>query len=123
MWDGARSSLFGRNQFTGKFLFGPKTFTGKIIYLAKNNSQASFARVNTNMTNENKKLLINLLEEFFYDYDINARDFLCNNDVAKCLKKNLSEKNRWRNLPRGKPIDSKNRKENPNKKKEPECPF
>lgn len=75
------------------------------------------------MTNENKKLLIDLLEEFFSDYDINERNMLFNNDVAKCLKKNLLLKGRWKNLSRGKPIDGVEHKENLTKVDKNECPF
>ena len=75
------------------------------------------------MTNENKKLLIGLLEEFFSDYDINERNMLFNNDVAKCLKKNLLQKGRWKNLSRGKVIDGFKHKENLNKADKNECPF
>ena len=95
----------------------------QIAYLAEINSQRVLARVNTNMTNENKKLLIDLLEEFFSDYDINERNMLFSNDVAKYLKKNLSAKGRWKNLSRGKLIDGDKHKENLNKADQNECPF
>ena len=91
--------------------------------MAKINSQTVLARVNTYMTNENKKLLIDLLEEFFAEYNINERNMLFNNDVAKCLKKNLLQKGRWKNLSRGKLIDSFKHKENLNKVDKNECPF
>lgn len=66
------------------------------------------------MTNEEQKLLIDLLEKFFTDHDINKRDALFTNSVAKYLKGKLLEKNRWKNLPRGKIIDSKKYKGNLN---------
>ena len=55
------------------------------------------------MNIEDKNKLINLLDSFFANYDINERDVLSKNDIAKYLKKKLSEKQRWKNLPRGKP--------------------
>lgn len=55
------------------------------------------------MNTQDKNKLIDLLNSFFIDYDINERDILSKNDVAKFLKKKLSEKERWKNLPRGKP--------------------
>jgi N-acetyl-anhydromuramyl-L-alanine amidase AmpD len=81
------------------------------------------ARVNTYMTNENKKLLINLLDQFFTEYDINERNMLTHNDVAKLLKKRLLEKSRWKNLSRGKAIVGEDHKENLNKANKSECPF
>lgn len=52
---------------------------------------------------ENQELL-ELLTEFFKNVDINKRDVLSKNPVAKLLKQELSAKGRWKNLPRGKPI-------------------
>ena len=116
-------TLFGPKAFTDECVIWPKLIHRRNHYLAKIYSQVVLARVNTYMTNENKKLLIGLLEEFFSDYDINERSMLFNNDVAKCLKKNLLQKGRWKNLSRGKLIDGFKHKENLNKADKNECPF
>ena len=75
------------------------------------------------MTTENEKILINLLEDFFSSCNMNERNVLFRNDVAKCLKKNLLEIGRWKNLSRGKLIDDRKHKENLIKADENECPF
>ena len=69
------------------------------------------------MNAQDKNSLIDLLEQFFSEYDINEKGVLFNNDVAKCLKKNLLKKDRWKNLSRGKLIDSVKHKNNLNKLK------
>jgi hypothetical protein len=75
------------------------------------------------MKTDDKNKLIDLLEEFFSEYDINERGVLFNNDVAKCLKRNLLAKDRWKNLSRGKLIDSGKYNSNLNKVDKNECPF
>lgn len=66
------------------------------------------------MTNENKNLLVSLLEEFFADCDINKSRTLSTDSVAKYLKSKLMEKGRWKNLSRGKAINGQKYKENLN---------
>ena len=83
----------------------------------------NFARVNISMTNDNEKLLVSLLEEFFTDCDINKSRALSSNSVAKYLKSKLIEKGRWKNLSRGKAIDVQKHKENLNKGSKNDCPF
>lgn len=75
------------------------------------------------MNAQDKNSLIDLLEQFFSEYDINEKGVLFNNDVAKCLKKNLLKKDRWKNLSRGKLIDSVKHKNNLNKLDKNDCPF
>jgi hypothetical protein len=75
------------------------------------------------MNAQDKNSLIDLLEQFFSEYDINEKGVLFNNDVAKCLKKNLLKKDRWKNLSRGKLIDSVKHKNNLNKLNKNDCPF
>jgi hypothetical protein len=91
--------------------------------LAKTNSQIALARVNTHMTKNDKTLLIDLLEKFFEEYDINERNMLTHNNVAKLLKKRLLEKDRWKNLSRGKSLIGGSHKENLTKADKNECPF
>jgi|LakMenEpi03Aug12_release.lakeMendotaPanAssembly.Ray.scaffolds.fasta_scaffold1198414_2 hypothetical protein len=55
------------------------------------------------MNKENQNQLFYLLQEFFATHDLNARDFLNKNAIAALLKNELSKKNRWKNLSRGKP--------------------
>lgn len=57
------------------------------------------------MTNIKQKQLISLLDQFFEEYDINKRDFLNKNQVARLLKEELKKKGRWKNKARGKPRD------------------
>ena len=101
----------------------PKFIHRQIHYLAETYSQVVSVRVNTNMTNENKKLLIGLLNEFFSDYNINDRDVATKNPVASLLRIKLKEKNRWKNLSRGKLINTDKHKENLTKADKNECPF
>jgi hypothetical protein len=75
------------------------------------------------MNTQDKNKLIQLLEQFFSEYDINERGVLFNNDAAKCLKRNLLAKDRWKNLSRGKLIDSGKYNSNLNKVDKNECPF
>ena len=75
------------------------------------------------MNKQDKNKLIDLLEEFFSEYDINEKGVLFSNDVAKCLKKNLLKKDRWKNLSRGKLIDSDKYKNHLNKPDQNKCPF
>ena len=92
-------------------------------YLKLIDSQRVYTNTNTYMTTEDQKLLIDLLEKFFADHDINKRDMLFSNSAAKYLKGKLLEKGRWKNLPRGKVIDSKKYKGNLNTPPEDVCPF
>jgi hypothetical protein len=55
------------------------------------------------MNKQEQNQLLYLLEKFFAEYDLNARDFLNKNEVARYLKHSLSQKGRWKNLERGKP--------------------
>jgi hypothetical protein len=97
----------------------PKLIHRQIHYLAEINSQRVLASVNTYMTTDNEKLLIDLLGQFFTEYDINKRNMLNNNRIAKLLKAQLLEKGRWKNLSRGKAIV----KEELKKDSKNECPF
>lgn len=67
------------------------------------------------MNRKNKDLLAALLTEFFNDHDINGKGVLSNNEIAKLLKSNLSKKDRWKNLSRGKLIDANKYKDLLNK--------
>ena len=53
------------------------------------------------LTNKQQQQLVYLLDTFFKCNDINQRDFVNKNPVGKLLKLHLTEKGRWRNLPRG----------------------
>ena len=53
------------------------------------------------MTFKEKQKTVDLLNQFFDEYDINERDFLCKNIVAKVLKAKLKAVGRWKNLGRG----------------------
>ena len=44
-----------------------------------------------------------LLGEWFEEYDLNKRETLNKNKVARRLKKELNKVGRWKNLPRGLP--------------------
>jgi seryl-tRNA(Sec) selenium transferase len=75
------------------------------------------------MNTQDKNTLIQLLKQFFSEYDINERGVLFNNDAAKCLKQLLVAKNRWKNLSRGKLINSDKHIDNLNKAAGNDCPF
>lgn len=51
---------------------------------------------------EDKKKLLELLKEFFAEYDVNARDALWSNPIFRLLKLELGKKGRWKQLPGGK---------------------
>jgi len=53
------------------------------------------------MTFKEKQKTVDLLNQFFDEYDINERDCLCKNIVAKALKTKLKAVGRWKNLGRG----------------------
>jgi len=55
------------------------------------------------MNKKDQDQLLYLLEKFFAEYNLNARDFLCKNPIAALLKRELKLKDRWKNLSRGKP--------------------
>lgn len=55
------------------------------------------------MDTKKQKQLSTLLKEYFSYFDINKRDFLAKNEVARLLKDKLSAFGRWKNLPRGRP--------------------
>lgn len=55
------------------------------------------------MNKQDQDQLTLLLEKFFSECDLNARDFLCKNKIAALLKQELKKLGRWRSLPRGKP--------------------
>jgi hypothetical protein len=57
------------------------------------------------MNAQEKKELMRLLQLFFAQYDINARDMTCKNPIATYLKEYLEKKGRWKSLARGKSIE------------------
>lgn len=55
------------------------------------------------MKTDKQKELLHLLKEYFSSYDLNKRDFIAKNEIARLLKHKLSALGRWKNLPRGRP--------------------
>jgi len=47
--------------------------------------------------------LASIISLWFKDNDINDPNIFRKNKVAQTLRENLKSKNRWKNLPRGKP--------------------
>ena len=60
------------------------------------------------MTNENKQLLLKLLNEWFNEKNLNKRNTFNGNPIGKLIRQKLSNKKvkRWRNRVRGLPFKS-----------------